>query len=90
MNSTVYFGDGGGPAHNAGDISVLDGELFIGGWTTNSGLIRAVNSTVYFGDVSIYARIAQNAGDIVVSGGELVLGMLAWSVQSDSPINGRT
>ena len=61
-----------------GIISVIDGgTLDLGGRVTNSGLITAVNSTLYFGaDVVALGGVgplAQNAGDIVVLGGKLFL-----------------
>ena len=55
-----------------GKISAINGTLQLGGFATNYGLIRGVNSTVYFGDDVI--SFSQNPGDIVVLGGELLLG----------------
>jgi hypothetical protein len=61
-----------------GTISVIDGgTLQVGGRVTNSGVISAVDSTLYFGDdngaLGGPGLLAQNAGDIVVFGGKLFL-----------------
>ena len=77
-NISINFGDPDpfvDPASNNADgkIEVTDsGILQLGGLFTNSGLIKAVNSTVYFGDNEL--SFSQNAGDIVVFGGKLFLG----------------
>jgi hypothetical protein len=51
------------------------GTLQLGGKVTNDGLIKGVNSTVYFGDPFYgFTGFAQNNGDIDVLGGKLFLG----------------
>ena len=77
-NISVNFGDPDSyvdPASNNADgkIEVRDGgTLQLGGLFTNNGLIKGVNSTIYFGDDELSA--SQNAGDIVVYGGKFFLG----------------
>jgi hypothetical protein len=55
-----------------GTLSAHDSTLQLGSGFTNDGLIKAVNSAVYFGDTHIGG--VGNAGEIVVLGGKLFLG----------------
>ena len=58
-----------------GIIEADNGTLQLGGKVTNDGLIKGVNSTVYFGDpFNGFTGFAQNNGDIDVLGGKLFLG----------------
>ena len=77
-NISINYGDPDSrvdPATNNADgkIDVRDGGILqLGGLFTNNGLIKAMNSAVYFGDDEL--SFSQNAGDIVVLGGKLFLG----------------
>ena len=79
-NMSINYGDPFGDTATNGTDGVISvrngGTLQIGGSFTNDGLIKSVNSTVYFGD-NLFGT--QNAGDIRISGGTLILGNQSFS-----------